>query len=252
MQEQPRDLAPVSAVIGSPTLFDASQFFSNSRVAVAAEALTPVSGPLVDVQPLSPVQSVPTMRSQPMPVVPKRIDVSFMRPEMVLVPMDLSAAREYDVQIQITPDQWRLLGLVDGQNTLLAACQELAMQPEMICPLAGELIAAGLINVVHPSQLQSMAQMASEFRPAAKETATVSTGSTTPPWSVDMPSPEMLRQHSPFLPSETQSQWGNGGNGATFVLGHGWIASPQPLQPLQPTGSMAMPSGAYAYTGGVN
>ena len=248
---QTQNLAPVSTVLDSPTLFDASQFFSDSPAVHSTEALSPVTGGLLaDIQPPVSVSPGPIMRQQPMPTVmpiaPRRIDVSFMQPEMVLVPMDLSPVREHNVQIQVTPEQWRLLTLVDGQTTLVAACQELGMMPEMICQLAGELIVAGLVNVVLPSQLQSMAQPMSEFMPAS------TTGPIPPSWSGEMSSPEMLPQYSPILPSETRSQWGNGGNGATFVLGHGWIASPQPMTPLQPTGNMAIPGGAYAYAGGRN
>jgi hypothetical protein len=36
-----------------------------------------------------------------------------------------------------------------------------------------------------------------------------------------------------FLPLETHSQWGNGGTGATFVLGNGWVLASSPLQHLQ-------------------
>lgn len=46
--------------------------------------------------------------------------------------------------------------------------------------------------------------------------------------------PDAQLQFSAALPFETESQWGNGGNGATFVPGRGWITTPQSLQPLQP------------------
>ncbi len=48
-------------------------------------------------------------------------------------------------------------------------------------------------------------------------------------------------------PFETESQWGNGGNGATFVPGRGWITAPQPLRPLQSSGPLA--SSAYMQVG---
>ena len=35
------------------------------------------------------------------------------------------------------------------------------------------------------------------------------------------------------LPIETHSQWGNGGTGATFVLGNGWVVASTPYQPMQ-------------------
>ncbi|HLJ33754.1 MAG TPA: DUF4388 domain-containing protein, partial [Ktedonobacteraceae bacterium] len=43
------------------------------------------------------------------PAIPPRIDTSFMRPEMVLIPADLSNVREQNPQFQLTPEQWRLL-----------------------------------------------------------------------------------------------------------------------------------------------
>ncbi len=52
------------------------------------------------------------------------------------------------------------------------------------------------------------------------------------------------------LPFETKSQWGNGGNGATFVPGRGWIATPQPLQPVQPSGPFYAAQNAFEYVGG--
>jgi hypothetical protein len=197
------------------------------------------------------------------PIIPKRIDISFMHPDMVLMPADLSAAREQNLSVALTPDQWRLLTRADGRTSLRAACQELGMLPEQICQVAGELIAENLIHVVAPVAGQ---MAAGPMRmPVAQERAMpgLSNGYVTPgyaaapaaPWSAPAMVPETPRfAASASTHFETQSQWGNGGNGAIFVPGRGWVASPQPLQPLQSSGPLAvnsgMNSGMYAQVGG--
>jgi len=82
-----------------------------------------------------------------------RIDTTFMRPEMVLIPLDLSALRERNPQMQITPEQWRVLTRVDGRTTLQAACQELGVPADLLCQVAGELIALWLGHVTIPAPL---------------------------------------------------------------------------------------------------
>jgi hypothetical protein len=190
------------------------------------------------------------------PAPPKRIDTSFMRPDMALMPADLSMARESNPQVQLTPDQWRLLTKVNGRTSLQAACQELSMTPEMVCMVAGELIAEGLVQLSLPVQVQM-----SELSPISREliSSSLSNGFIAPgysataalPWSPVLPMPDVLPQFASSIPFETQSQWGNGGNNATFVPGRGWIASPQPLQPLPTNGPLASTySDMYAYAGG--
>ena len=68
-----------------------------------------------------------------------------MQPDMVLVPADISTFREQNPKVQITPDQWRVLTCVDGRNSLQVACQLLGLAPDVMCVLAGELVAEGLI-----------------------------------------------------------------------------------------------------------
>jgi len=175
------------------------------------------------------------------PVPPKRIDTSFIQPEMVLTPADLSAFREQNPQVQVTPDQWRLLTCADGQTTLKMACQMLGMPPELFCQVTGELMAGHLMHVSLPEQAW-MSEMPS--MPHERVTSGLSNGYIAPAYAAvaAMPSSGTISvsdaqlQHSSSLPFETESQWGNGGNGATFVPGRGWITSPQPLQPLQPIG----------------
>jgi hypothetical protein len=192
------------------------------------------------------VQPVAVMNPKP----PKRIDTSFMRPDMLLTPVDLSAARERTPQVQLTPDQWRLLTKVDGHTSLQAACMDLAMTPELICQVAGELLVEGLIQLSFSSQGQM-----SELSPISKEliTSGINNGYVVPNYASaasTLPNTDASPQFTSSFPCETQSQWGNGGNGATFVPGRGWIASPQPLQPLPTSGPLAATySDIYAQVG---
>jgi hypothetical protein len=187
------------------------------------------------------------------PVPPKRIDTSFMQPDMVLTPADLSSFREQNPQFQVTPDQWRLLTCADGQTTLKTAYQKLAMSPELLCQIAGELMAEHLLHVSLPEQTH-----VSEISPVPQERVTsgkLSNGYVAPAYaavaarsssSSTTASDGQLKLSSSH-PFETESQWGNGGNGATFVPGRGWITAPQPLRPLQSSGPLA--SSAYMQVG---
>lgn len=194
--------------------------------------------------------AVPVAQPQP----PKRIDTSFMRPEMVLLPADLSAYREQNPQVQLTPDQWCLLTHVDGQTPLAVICQALNAAPELVCQVAGELIAEGLVYPSLPDANQS-----SESSPASHELVASGLGNgyvapgyasaTASPWSASMPAVPPAPSVS-GKPVETESQWGNGGNGAIFVPGRGWVAAPQPMQPLQSNGSMGMGAPQSQQSGG--
>ena len=191
------------------------------------------------------------------PVAPMCIDTSFMRPEMVLLPLDLSALRNRNPQVQITPEQWRILTRVDGRTSLQLICQQLAMPSNLVCQLVGELIAAGLIQVSMPMQQVPM----DELSPVSRELITAGLGNgyiapgyaaiPSQPWAAISPSTEILPpSSSSSIPFETRSQWGNGGNGATFVPGQGWIAASQPLQPLQPSGPLYATHNVYVQAGG--
>jgi hypothetical protein len=183
---------------------------------------------------------------------PSYIDISYMQPEMILLPADLSAMRDSRMMIQLTPDHWRLLTLVDGQTTLRAACQIMQLLPESVCRLAGELIAQKVITLTLPS-----APMIEEVSPVSREIMASGLGNgyvapgfaaaTTPPLSVpfpsSMPAPQQaLPISQPLQPIslETESQWGNGGNGATFIPGRGWVTpTPSQQSPSGVTGSYA-------------
>ncbi|GAC1464010.1 MAG: hypothetical protein PVS3B1_05510 [Ktedonobacteraceae bacterium] len=202
-----------------------------------------------------PLQPVPVMQ----PVPPRHIDIGFMQPDMVLVPADLSGLREQNPQVQLTPDQWRLLTFIDGQNTLQMMCQFLAAPADVVCTVAGELIAEGLIHVAVPGAVQG--QKLSLLPPDVISPGYVAPGyasAAASPWSVSIPAVPAPTDYPPQAfppvpPVPTESQWGNGENGATFVPGRGWIMNTpphtHPLQPLQGDNMQGMPGGVYAPAG---
>ena len=167
---------------------------------------------------------------------------------MVLVPADLSTLSEQ--HIQVTPDQWRLLTRVDGLTSLQDACVALKMRAEDVCRVAGELISERLVQVVPPSihEMQEMSPTSQNLLQSGLSNGLALPGyaaTMQSPWGNVLPVSDMLPQISSTL--ETRSQWGNGGNGATFVPGQGWVAPMQPLQPMQPNDFGN--SGSYMSTG---
>ncbi len=204
-----------------------------------------------------PAPSLTPPQRVTVPRPPMRIDTSFMRPEMVLLPVDLSALREQNPQLPMTPEQWRVLTRVDGQTTLLAMCRDLSMPAEYVCQLAGELIALGLVHVslpVQASPVNELSPVSQDLLTAGLANGYVAPGyaaSTAQPWMAVAPTTDALpHAFNAPLPFETKSQWGNGGNGATFVPGRGWVATPQPLQPVQPSGPFYAAQNAFEYVGG--
>jgi hypothetical protein len=189
------------------------------------------------------------------PLAPIHIDSAFfysLRPEMVMIPVDLSSLRQQNPQLQLTPEQWRVLTRADGRTSLQSACQELGMSSDSISQVVGELVVLGLIQISLP--LQSPAK---ELSPVSRElimaglangyVAPGSAASTAQPWMAITPTTDAFSpSFGSSFPFETKSQWGNGGNGATFVPGQGWIANPQPMQPLQAGGPLYTTNGAYA------
>ncbi|HLX38951.1 MAG TPA: DUF4388 domain-containing protein [Ktedonobacteraceae bacterium] len=186
------------------------------------------------------------------------IDTSFMRPEMVLIPADISHVREQNPQFQLTPEQWRLLTRVDGQTSLQMIHQALAWPADFVCRVAGELIVQGLLRIITP-----VAQTPFELSPVSRDMIAsgfgngyVSPGAaaaTAQPWAAISPTTDALPPSFtvpvPGVPFETVSQWGNGGNGATFVPGRGWVTGPQSFQPPQPSGPLTLTNGAYSNAG---
>lgn len=166
------------------------------------------------------------------PVMPAQVNTSYMQPQMVLTPVDLSAYREQNPQITLTPDQWRLFTRADGQTTLQAAIQELGMSPDQVRQVAGELVALGIITLSLPGYGFGDAN---EPLPVARNYVQPALNGMTPPGYSPVPAQpwDGARFSLPY-PIETQSQWGNGGNGATFLLGNGWVVAPSNGQPSQP------------------
>ncbi len=191
------------------------------------------------------------------------VDISKMHPEMILVEADIMALMDQHVDIQITPEQWCVLTRVDGQTSLRKACQELMMTREQICQVVGELILLGLVRLVPPGQVpvhelspvthhnvtsgQLVQGPQAGFMTSGPILALPPQISTPLPSGIQsaLPAPQMLstpptadvmQQIAPSVGFETYSQWGNGGNRATFIPGRGWVASPQPLQPIQSSG----------------
>jgi hypothetical protein len=249
-----------------PTLFDTPQFFTGHPAPSTPTQTTDItlsilrsnSADLSGDVPFTPItlqndtSSVASPADPDQPVQPSepvlvasaaasRIDTSFMQPDMVLVQADVSALVDRNPSMQITPDQWRLLTRVDGQTSLGKACQDLLMSPEQVCQVAGELMALGLIHVVSPTQAQ-----AREFSPREKEYVIAHTQNAsiapTHQAPTTLPFTDVIQQFSPPLAFETYSQWGNGGNGATFVPGRGWVA---PSQSPRLSGPLAIQNGMY-------
>jgi hypothetical protein len=151
------------------------------------------------------------------PLAPVQIDPLLIQPDMVLAPVDLSAYRESNAQVTLTPEQWQLLTHANGETTLGEAAHELHMLPAQVRRIACELQALGLVTILSPgasNMLPVMGGSAETEAFAGFQQADVAQMSYTPAG----------------LPIETVSQWGNGGNGAKFQLGSGWVISPAPSQ----------------------
>ena len=179
-------------------------------------------------------------------IPPIRVNIAMMQPDMVLTPADLSQYRESNPPVYLTPDQWRLLTRADGQTTLLIAAHELGMSRNQVCQAAGELAELGLVTLSqqnapsayapvdyqHPAYPGMRADVISPKRGEYPVQSYV-----TPP-----PMPAFARGQ---MPIETDSQWGNGGNGATFVLGNGWVVAPPPAS--SPRGDLEIPQDNRVY-----
>jgi len=185
------------------------------------------------------------------PLVDRSVDTSFLRPNMVLLPVDLALLREHNPQIAITPEQWRVITRVDGRTSLQDMCLQLVMSVDQMCRVVGQLWAMGLVRFSLTASMPASPQEVSPvtpqpfmpgvtggFTPQARVTAPVQTSSMAAPPSF-----------AATLPFENESKWGNGGNGATFVPGQGWVAHPRPLQPFQASGALYSSQPVYATAG---
>nr|BBH95066.1 hypothetical protein KTA_32650 [Thermogemmatispora argillosa] len=214
--------------------------------------------------------SLPAPRPIMTPYTPRRIDVSFMYPELRLIPADLSALRAGTVEIPLTPDEWRVFGIcMEGEKTPLQIAQSLGMPLEQVYVVLGELMALGLVQYPYGMQPHYPVQELSPAAPppmnspyAAQPQMTGSQpwmpapaqGWPTPPQApaqttgafAPAPAPASVPQSPLYV--ETESQWGNGGNGARFIVGRGWGV--QPTRPLSPNNSAQSPYSASVPVGG--
>ena len=253
LQAQSSTPAPASSQSLSQLMAEASP--QPSAASFASPVSTIAALNLFSDQDAPNAQSLTPPQPITAPLTPIMVDTSSLRPEMVLIPVDLSSLREQNPRLQLTPERWRLLTRVDGRTTLQQACNELAMSAETIRQIAGELIVLGLVLPMTLT-LQQAADV-QEPSPVSRELLAAGLGNgygapgyaaaPVQPWSAITPITGPITptyQASSSLPFATQSQWGNGGNGANFVPGKGWVAVSQPLQPLQSSGPL--------YLNGVN
>lgn len=167
------------------------------------------------------------------PLPPTRIDTSFMTPDLVLVPVDLSSLRERNPQVQLTPDQWSLFALIDGQNTVQMLCSALMAPAEQVCMVAGELMAIGLV--------MPLTQASGSFYELPPQQQSSQTQYAPAPAS---PPQSGLSAPIPVVsPVASLPQWGNGTAGAAYAMSGGWMVSSRQVAP-QP-GPAYAPAGSY-------
>jgi hypothetical protein len=174
-------------------------------------------------------------RAVAIPNLPRRIDTSFMKPEMVIMPTDLSSLRQQNPQFQLTPEQWQLFTLIDGHTSLQMACQATGAQPAQICQVVGELIASGLVYLLPPTPPVHASS------PSAKSpvTAVLNKGQAAPTYAaqprggfVPMPTTDALPYTTPTPPAP----------------GYGQRYYSQPVPVVQSRGPVAV-NGGYARAG---
>jgi hypothetical protein len=188
----------------------------------------------------SPVTAPPTISStltapRPIatPAVPRRIDTSFMKPEMVLMPTDLASLREQNPQLQLTPEQWQIFTWADGRTSLQMICNTVRYPANLICQVVGELIALGLVYLLPP------AAPVNRPLPAAKNavTAGLSNGYLASVYAAQARAASMPTTDALPFPSS-----------APLALEHGQGHYSQPLPAAQSGGQVAV-NGAYARAG---
>ncbi|HEV2580622.1 MAG TPA: DUF4388 domain-containing protein [Ktedonobacteraceae bacterium] len=199
---------------------DISSPFSATPSVSAASLLTAFT---VDSEPhtdkLTPASIAGAQQRVTDPLAPVHIDASFIQPNMTLVPADLSAQRESNPQVTLTPEQWRLFTRANGETTLSLAAHELHMTPDQVRRVACELHALGLVTILTPAATPAF-MTPTAFDMSAGMDAYFGLQ------SADVASISVMAKRHGRPPIETLSQWGNGGNGATFQLGSGWVVSP--------------------------
>jgi len=226
LQKQSRFRTAATHIPDAITLHDPSQFYGASAIPSTSNSLDISHGYTSDVvrntdaltYSAAPFK-MPKRLTEPL--TSKRIDTAFMQPKMVLNPTDLSGLRDRNMHVQLTPEQWRLFTVADGKTTLQMACQQLVMSRELVCQVVGELVALSLVAVHLPDS-----ELTHDSNPFLIDIANAGFSNyyaaQAQSYGDDFSSP----------PIETHSQWGNGGTGATFVLGNGWVVASSSSQLL--------------------
>jgi hypothetical protein len=233
-------------------------FFDNETTITAYQPAlitsSPVASPAAERHTDALAKSAPGTLLPPRPVMtpttPVRVNTDYIQPQMVLTPVDLSTYREQNPQITLTPDQWRLFTRADGQTTLQAAIQELGMSPDQVRQAAGELVALGIVTLSLPGYgFEDASEPLTAARDLAQAAAKAPGYFAIPsqPGDAAQAAPKTPARFSLPYPIETQSQWGNGGNGATFVMGSGWVVAPSDGQPSQPMPLRYLDDGSRVY-----
>jgi Domain of unknown function (DUF4388) len=244
-----------------PNTSDAPQTLSASQLLSESIPTPRTTSPLFSDEKLQPSSNVPSSVTEsptisstltpPRPIatpdVPRRIDTSFMRPEMVLVPTDLASLRERNPQLQLTPEQWQLFTWADGRTSLQMICNSGRYPANLVCQIVGELIALGLVYLLPPAAPVPMpvAKNAAPTKdlyalhsvPLRGATSGLSNGYMAPvyaaqPGAAFMPASGALPSPAP----------------APLVAEHGQGRYSQPLPAVQSGGQVAV-TGAYAQAG---
>ena len=246
-QEQPTFRAASPPISDALTLHDPSQFYDASTRSSTFASLNFSVGNMTDAVRNTDVLSssaapITMPKRLTEPLTPRRIDTSFMQPQMVLTPTDLSGLRNRNLRVQLTPEQWHLFTRADGKTSLRMSCQLLVMSRELVCQLAGELLALGLVTVSLPDSglTNDLAPFPLDMTSAGLSNSDVVQAQGNGSDSYSLP------------PIETHSQWGNGGNGATFILGNGWVVASSPSHPSQSSDLYNADKNAYAEAGGIH
>jgi hypothetical protein len=136
-QPPPSDRLLIALPISSLLAESRSGSAGDSNVSV--QPYSSVSSNRSSISDMSTVYSPPTFSEDSTSVS------SYIQPQMVLAPLDLSAYPDQNRQVQITPEQWRLFRHADGLQTLRTAAIELGISLEQICRIAEELVALGIV-----------------------------------------------------------------------------------------------------------
>jgi hypothetical protein len=217
-----------------PTPRTTSPLFSDEMSQPSSNVLSPFTAPPTISSTLMPPKPIAT------PAVPKRIDTSFMKPEMLLVPADLASLRERNPQLQLTPEQWQLFSWADGRTSLQMICNTGRYPANLVCQVVGELIALGLVYLLPPA--------APVYRPmpvAINAAPTINRGATS-----GLSNGYMASVYAAQLGAASMPTTGTFPSPASapLVAGHGQGHYSQPLQAAG-SGSHVAVKDAYAQAG---